>query len=199
MDAVVYIHGKGGSAAESAHYKPLFPGRAVFGLEYAGSTPWEAGRELNEGFARLKTQYGRLTLIANSIGAYFCMCAGIAPLIEQAYFISPVVDMQKLILGMMSLEGVTEERLREAGEIRTAAGETLSWEYLSYVRAHPVGWSAPAAVLYGANDPLTDLQTVTAFASSIGAPLTVMENGGHWFHTPEEMRFLDAWIAASRA
>jgi len=27
-----------------------------------------------------------------------------------------------------------------------------------------------------------------------GAELTVMEEGEHWFHTDEQMRFLDNWI-----
>lgn len=26
------------------------------------------------------------------------------------------------------------------------------------------------------------------------AQLTVMQNGEHWFHTEEQMRFLDNWI-----
>lgn len=29
MDAVVYVHGKGGSAVESEHYKTLFPLRII--------------------------------------------------------------------------------------------------------------------------------------------------------------------------
>lgn len=32
--AVFYIHGKGGSAAECEHYKPLFPNHDVIGLDY---------------------------------------------------------------------------------------------------------------------------------------------------------------------
>lgn len=31
-------------------------------------------------------------------------------------------------------------------------------------------------------------------AETCGASLTVMENGEHWFHTEEQMRFLDNWI-----
>ena len=33
-ELVLYIHGKGGCAGESEHYKPLFPDRAVVGLEH---------------------------------------------------------------------------------------------------------------------------------------------------------------------
>ena len=36
-----------------------------------------------------------------------------------------------------------------------------------------------------------------AFAAGISAPLTVMPGGEHWFHTPEQMAFLDDWIRRS--
>lgn len=49
-------------------------------------------------------------------------------------------------------------------------------------------------ILYGKNDNLTDVETVTAFSEKQGARLTVMENGEHLFHIPGQMRFLDAWI-----
>ena len=32
------------------------------------------------------------------------------------------------------------------------------------------------------------------FAGKHGANLTIMENGEHWFHTPDQMKFLDDWI-----
>ena len=35
---------------------------------------------------------------------------------------------------------------------------------------------------------------VRAFAEKTGAALTVMPGGEHWFHTDEQMRFLDDWI-----
>ena len=89
---VLYIHGKGGNAAECDHYRPLFPGHEVIGLDYQTFTPWEAGEEIHEEVERIKIEYEGITLIANSIGAFFCMNAEIDRLISKAYFISPVVD-----------------------------------------------------------------------------------------------------------
>ena len=70
----------------------------------------------------------------------------------------------------------------------------LSWEYLSYVREHPINWSIPTEILYAGLDDLTSRETVTAFAETHGAWLTVMENGEHWFHTEEQMRVLNEWV-----
>lgn len=194
MDAVIYIHGLGGSAEESEHYRPLFPSCDVIGIEYKGSSPWEAGRELKGAVTGIRDSYERLILIAVSIGAFFAMNADIEKDISHAFFISPVADMEKLISGMMAGSGVTEQELREKGTIHTDLGEDLSWEYLSYVREHPLHWDVPTDILYGSRDSLTSIDTMADFAETHSASLTVMDEGEHWFHTQSQMQFLDDWI-----
>ena len=193
-NTVLYIHGKGGSAAESEHYKPLFPDYDVIGLDYKTFTPWEAGKEIHAAVAKLKIKYDHIILIANSIGAFFCMNAGIDSLIQKAYFISPIVDMEKLITDMMSWAKVTEEELKNKGVIHADFGEDLSWEYLCYVRSHPIKWDCPTDILYGSCDDMTSFDTVSVFSEKHNADLTVMEDGEHGFHTEKQMMFLDKWI-----
>ncbi|MBQ9898571.1 MAG: alpha/beta hydrolase [Ruminococcus sp.] len=193
-DAVVYIHGKGGCPDEASRFVPLFPGAEVIGFGYRSETPWEAREEFPAFFREVRRSHGRVLLIANSIGAYLAMCALSGEEIGRAFLISPVVDMERLILGMMSQEGVSEEELRSRGEIVTESGAVLSWRYLCFARENPVGWSVPTAVLYGGCDRLTSREQISAFAERVGASLTVMEDGGHWFHTDEELRFLDEWL-----
>ena len=48
MDAVIYIHGKGGTAAEAEHYKHLFPACDLIGIAYKGSAPRDAGKEIHD-------------------------------------------------------------------------------------------------------------------------------------------------------
>ena len=194
MDLVIYVHGKGGSAAEAEHFRSLFPAGKVIGLDYKTSTPWETGSEIRAALEGLQTEAEAITLIANSIGAFFCMNADIQRLIRRAYFISPIVDMEKLIRDTMARAGVNETELKQRGVIPTTFGEDLSWEYLCYVRRHPIRWDVPTEILYGGGDELTARETIADFAQAHGAGLTVMEDGGHWFHTPEQMRFLDQWI-----
>ena len=117
----------------------------------------------------------------------------------RVFFISPITDMEKLITDMITWAGTTEEELREKKEIPTAFGETLSWEYLSYVRSRPCVWDRPAEILYGENDGLTSFQAISAFAERTGSRLTVMKGGEHWFHTAEQLAFLDSWITRSLA
>ena len=117
-------------------------------------------------------------------------------MIRRAYFISPIVDMEKLIGNMLLLAGVTEAELEleSRGVIHTDFGEDLSREYLRYVRSHPIQWDVPTQILYGENDNLTASETILVFAERHNAALTVMKSGEHWFHTDEQMRFLDDWI-----
>ena len=197
-EVVLYTHGKGGSAGESEHYKPLFPECEVIGLDYRTFTPWETGEEIREAVTKLNDEYDSIILIANSIGAFFSMNAGIDVMIRCAYLISPVVDMEKLILNMMSWANVTEKELKEKSVIHTSFGEDLSWEYLCYVREHPASWTVPTRILYGSRDNLTSYETISVFTKTHGAELTVMEEGEHWFHTDEQMRFLDNWIIKGR-
>ena len=206
MNVILYIHGKDGSATESEHYKPLFPDCKVIGLDYqtfsdlkgtecgVAITPWETGQEIHIAVEELKSKYENVILIANSIGAFFSMNAGIDEMIQKAYFISPIVDMDKLITDMMKWANVTELELESKGVIHTDFGEDLSWDYLSYVRSHLVEWRVPTQILYGSKDHLISQDTITRFANKHQATLTVMDGGEHWFHTDEQIAFLDNWI-----
>lgn len=193
-DLVLYVHGKGGSAHEAGHYKMLFPNHEVIGFDYRSQTPWEAREEFPAFFAEQRKRCRRLTLVAGSIGAYFSLSSVDEALVDRAYFISPVVDMEALIRRMMQWADVTEQALAERQEIPTNFGETLSWRYLCYVREHPPLWNVPTWILYGEQDHLVSIETVSAFAKRNRAGLTVMPGGEHWFHTEGEMRFLDHWI-----
>ena len=196
--AVIYIHGKGGSPTEAEHYKPLFEDCDVIGLDYKSETPWDARDEFPRLIGRIAEKYDSLTLIANSIGAFFAMHSLAGQSIEKAFFVSPIVDMEKLITDMMLWANVTENELCERGEIPTSFGETLSWDYLTYVRQNPIEWRTPTAILYGERDDLTSYATVSSFAERTGTLLTVMPDGEHWFHTVEEMAFLDEWVKMNR-
>lgn len=195
----VYLHGKGGNAREAERYRALLPGWRVTGLDYRAQTPWEAREEFLAYFKAARRDGTKVLVIANSIGAFFAMQALDETRVDRALFVSPVVDMERLIETMMAGEGITEPELRQRGEIKTEFGETLSWRYLQDVRQHPIRWRVPTAILYGSGDALMPRKTVEAFARRTGAALTVMENGEHWFHTEEQMQVLDGWVRANTA
>ena len=193
---VIYVHGKGGSAEEAKHYQSLFEDSDVIGFDYKSQNPWDAKIEFSRFLDLHSNGYNSVVLIANSIGAFFTMNALAEKKISQAMFISPIVNMEKLITDMMLWSNVTEDELKSKKEILTTFGEVLSWEYLCYVRKHPIEWNTPTHILYGENDNLTTIDTISEFADQIGATLTVMNGGEHWFHTDEHMKFVDDWICS---
>ncbi|MDO5548214.1 MAG: alpha/beta hydrolase [Eubacteriales bacterium] len=151
--------------------------------------------ELNAVLTFLRGHWAQIGLYANSIGAYFSLLAFSEERLAQSLFVSPVLDMTKLIETMMGWAGVTSERLEAEGEIPTAFGETLSWEYFCYAKAHPVSrWDTPTEILYAGTDTLTARDTVDDFSRRFGCGLTVMEDGEHWFHTEEQVAFLRGWL-----
>ena len=71
---------------------------------------------------------------------------------------------------------------------------TLEEGHLRYVRRHLIDWRVPTHILYGENGDLTSPASIFDFARRTSASLEVMSGGEHWFHTPEQMAFLDVWI-----
>lgn len=59
---------------------------------------------------------------------------------------------------------------------------------------HPIYWKIPTRILYGSKDHLQSIDTIESFVKQFGASVSVMENGEHWFHTKEQMNFVDNWI-----
>lgn len=203
MKKVIYVHGKGGNAAEAEHFGKMFADYEVVGFDYKSQSPQEARDEFPPFFTEQRNDCEKLILVANSIGAFFSMSSLGKDVIgenvvDEAYFISPVVDMENLICNMMTWAGVTESELAALKEIPTNFGETLSWEYLCYVRNNPIKWNVKTHILYGEKDNLTPQSVITGFAEKIGASLEIMPGGEHWFHTGEQMKFLDDWLSGKK-
>ena len=203
---ILYLHGQGGSKAEAAFFAAAaavagwqtvsvdLPGHGDRESEAAALVPWQVVPELRCALAELRGRWDRVGLFGSSLGAWFGLLAYPDAPLAGALFLSPVVDMEALIRKMMGWAGVSEERLAREGRIPTTFGQTLSWDYLKYVRQHPVhALSAHTNILYGDQDNLVPQPVVECFARAEGAHLTVCPGGEHWFHTPEQMKVMGTW------
>ena len=142
-------------------------------------------------------RWKHVCLYAVSIGTWLSLEALQQTDLERALLVSPVVDMEAVITTMMQGANVTEPQLQEAGEIPTTFGETLSWQYLCWVREHPYQWNVSTEVLYADQDNLTPYRSIEQFRQKSGAHLTIMEGGEHWFHTPLQLIVLREWEKAN--
>jgi len=62
-------------------------------------------------FTKIACRWTDISLRANSIGAHFSMLAFASEELHKALFVSPVVNMERLIADMMQWAGVTEQEL----------------------------------------------------------------------------------------
>lgn len=200
----LFLHGQMGCKEEAEEFAQVVcpKGEQVLSIDLPGHgerrdwgeefAPWTAAADIQAAVNWAGQRWRTVCLRANSIGAYFAMLAFDAP--GRALLVSPVLDMEGLILTMMGWAGVSEEELKRRGEIATSFGQVLSWKYLCWVREHPIhGWSCPVRILYGSGDHMTPLRTVQEYVRRHNAKLTVMEGGEHWFHTPEQLAILRRW------
>lgn len=152
-------------------------------------------RDLSKVMEYARSRWGQVGLFACSMGAYFSLLEYQNGPLTQTLFLSPVVDMKRIIENMMAWFGVTEDRLKEEGEIPTPVGQTLYWDYYRYVLDHTIErWNCATSMLYGANDNLCERDTIDAFVHKFGCELEVMVSGEHFFHTPEQLDYFSAWL-----
>ena len=187
----LYVHGKNGCKEEAERFAQT---ACSAGWQLL---PWAVVPEIQAVYARMQPVWPHIRLYGVSIGAWLAMQALRAEKPEKALFVSPVVDMETLILSMMQGAHVTEEQLKAAGEIPTEMGETLSWPYLCWVREHPLQWHTPTQVLYGDKDALTSRAVMERFRQQSGAHLTILQGGEHWFHTSVQMAAVQTWEEAN--
>lgn len=136
-----------------------------------------------------------ISLLACSMGAYFSLMAYKNKSLNQCLFLSPVVDMEKIIAGMMTYFEVTEDRLSLEKEIELSNGQTLYWDYYQYVKANPVNrWDNKTAILYGENDNLVSEKEISLFAENFKCDLKIMKGAEHYFHTVEQLEFFRKWV-----
>lgn len=155
---------------------------------------WNVVPELKELLDYARERWELIALRAHSIGAYFAMMSFQGELFENVQLVSPILDMQKLCEDMMKWASVTSEELEKEKFIQTDFGQVLCWEEYCYAREYPVtSWNPRTAILYGAKDNLTTKDTVEKFVLKFGCELSIMEDGEHWFHTPEQLAVLRDW------
>ena len=143
-----------------------------------------------------KEHWQDISLFACSMGAYFSLLAYKNDIIKKSLFLSPVVNMERLIENMMKWFNVTPERLKEESMIETPVGEKLYWDYFCYVKEHPIDiWNIDTCIMYGAKDDLCEFETINYFVQKFHCDLEVVETGEHYFHTEEQLKVFRSWLS----
>lgn len=152
-------------------------------------------KDLKQIMEYAKLNYSEINLWACSMGAYFSLLAYKNEEIKQCLFLSPVVNMKVIINNMMLWSNTTEEELEEKREIKTDFGQTLYWDYYKYVKDNPItNWNKKTYILYGNKDNMQNEDIIKNFSNKFNCGLTILENGEHYFHTEEQLKFYKEWL-----
>ena len=152
-------------------------------------------RELSAVLDYAESRWASVGIFAVSMGAYFSLLACRERNICHAWFLSPVVDMERLTRDMMGWFHISEACLKQEQAIPTPMGQTLYWDDACYIRSHPIDrWPFPTDILRGAGDTLAAKETVTAFSERFSCHLRTVKGAEHWFHTPEDLEALSLWF-----
>lgn len=193
---VVYIHGFHGSYKEAEIFSFLNDKYDVVGIDYENRNPWEVKDRIISEFERLTKGYDEVILIGYSIGAFHCYEFLNKYSVIKAFFICPVARMYSIGLGMMKQNNISEELLKEKGEIELGDGQILSYSFNQHLKNDPIIWDVPTDILYAANDKLIKLEDVIWFMKDHPkSRLTIKSDSEHHIlKTPEEQQFVKEWI-----
>lgn len=198
---LIYLHGRMGCKEEAASLVPHFcpKGYQILAVDLPehGSRrpehgerqkdptdkkeclPWVVIPEWTAMLAWVRERYEHISFCAVSMSAWFLMRSFRDERFEKAYFISPIVDMRRVIEDMMARAGVTASDLGWKQFIPTDEG-MLIWDYYAYAAYQPINrWDTPTEVLYAKGDVLQPQSTIEAYANRFGWHVTVID-GQHW-------------------
>ena len=204
--AFLHVHGKMGCKEEAERLAAIacprgwqvlsmdLPEHGARKVSPETFTPWQVIPELRMCYDWMRPRWDSISLYATSMGCWYSMLALPDRQLAQALFVSPVVDMVKLIQKLMDWSNVTEAQLEREKTIPTEWGEVLSWDYYTWAKEHPVShWNVPTALLFGERDHLTDLATAEAFAARFAAELEIIPDSRHWFQDERQLAALKDW------
>lgn len=190
---IVYIHGQFGNKKEADFYSFYTNKHDVIGLDYQDGNPWEVKDKIIKEFEDIASRYKKVYVIANSIGAFYTYMYLSSFKIDMAFFISPLVNMKKVIEKLMKKNAISFDLLKEEKYITLKDGTKLSYDFYQSL-SDKDNWNVKTHILYGEKDKIVDHESIFNFVSNHDASLSIMKNGEHYFHTPGQLKYIRKWI-----
>ena len=202
----VYVHGKMGKKEEASSFAEIAIDKGFqvisFDLPEHGermdidyqNNIWNGVSDLNEVLNYAKSIWKEINLYAVSIGVYYRLIAYSNIPIKNCLFISPIIDMKKLIENMLLWSNSTIEKLTENSIIETSFGETLNIDYYNFVLENPIrNWNNITHILYGMQDNMMDFNTIINFTKKFNCELTTYSDMEHYQYTEKDLERLKKW------
>ena len=171
----LFVHGLQGRKEEALAFAEVAvpKGYQVLGIDLPlERKPWEVMPLLNDVCDYLYENWRSVSIRANSIGSWFSLLAFQSKKVDQALFVSPILDMKKFIEGQPTREG----------------------DYYEWVCNKPIThWNAPTYILRPEIDRLVSEEVGRDFIRRHQCQVNIMPDGEHWFHTLEQLALMKEW------
>jgi hypothetical protein len=171
----LFVHGLHGRKEEALAFAEVAvpKGYQVLGIDLPiECKPWEVLHLMNEIRDYLYENWQSVSVRANSIGSWFSLLTFQSKKVELVLFVSPILDMKKFIELMPERED----------------------DYYEWVVNNPITcWDAPTYILRPEVDLIVSDAVGCEFICQHKCQVTIMPNGEHWFHTPEQIDHLKEW------
>jgi len=203
----IFVHGRYSCKEEAENFAGIAEGKGYqvisFDLPEHGERKMEDYKctvqngmnDLKKIIDYVELNWKKKSLFCVSFGAYFSLMTYKNMDFEKCLFVSPILNMEKLIRNMMKWINVSEDELKDKQEIPTPFGETLSWLYFSFVKDNPVEkWENKTYILYGGKDNLTEREVADDFVKKYNCDLLVMDDAEHYFRDKKHLDIYYKWI-----
>ena len=174
-NVILFVHGQGGNKEEAIRFAEIATplGYQVIGIDLnVMDMPWNVLPRLWEVKHFLKENYNSISLRANSIGCWLSLLAFENEQIDKSLFVSPIPDMKSFIECL----------------------EQKDMKYYEWVVEHQIEhWQNKTYILRPKNDLVVSDRVYEAFINKFACDVTTIEDGEHWFHTPEQLHRLGVW------
>lgn len=152
-------------------------------------------KDLDEIMKYAKEKWKEISLFACSMGAYFSLIQYKEEDLKEVLFLSPVVNMERIIENMMKWFDISEKRLEFEKEVQTPIGEKLYFDYYTFVKSCPIKkWDKNTSILYGEKDKLCEFEIINKFSEDYNCDLVLCEEAEHFFHNEKEINFYKEWL-----
>lgn len=201
----LYVHGKDGDredaedfarVAEAKGFQTLsfdLPGHGTRRDEEKKRDVWSGMETVTLAADYAFAHWKQVSLLARSIGAYYCLQAFPERKFEKVILQSPILDLEWLVKKIFHWFDTDVEELKSKGDFPTPV-ETLTSAYWQYVQEHPLTkWSSPTWVLHAGKDRFQSTDLVVSYCRRFQWSVAVCLTSDHDFQGEADKAPLAIW------
>lgn len=148
-------------------------------------------QELNKIYNYAKKNWKKIFLFSFGVGSFYSLLAYKDKNVENAFFLTPILNIEDFYEKNMLLFSITDEMLEDEKEIGIPLGDNLYWDEYLYIKENPVlNWKIPTTILCAEKDEICNIQIIREFSEKFNCNLEILKDSEHYFYTISQLNKL---------